>query len=117
MKEVQLSDSAQQIITEYLDNGESITFEFNYRPNAFAWFVDFEYKDLIRKNIKLVAGTNILKAFSNILPIDLYLKTSDIMEEAYLANCFKFGFAKLYIVDFLERDEILSGILNGEIER
>lgn len=113
MKKVPLSNSAQQIITEYLDNGKAITFEFNYRPNAFAWFVNFEYENLIRNNIKLVAGTNILKAFSNILPIDLYLKTSDVMDEAYIADAFKFGLAELYIVDFLERDDILSGILNG----
>lgn len=117
MKRVPLSNSAQQVITEYLDNGESITFEFNYRPNAFAWFVNFEYKDLTRNNIKLVAGTNILRAFSNILPIDLYVKMSSIIDEPYLVDSFKFGFAELYIVDHLERDEVLSGILNGEIER
>lgn len=109
MKKVQLSSNAQQFITEYLDNGEPINFTFNYRPNAFAWFVDFEYKDLIRKNIRLSAGTNILKAFSNILPIDLYVKMSSIIGEPYLANVFQFGFAELYIVDHLEREDILHG--------
>lgn len=111
MKEVRLTNSAQQFVSEYLDDGNVINFTFNYRPNALSWFVDFEYKDLIRKNIKLSAGTNILKAFENLLPIDLYVKTSNIMQEAYLIDSFVLGFAKLYIVDFLERDEILNGAL------
>lgn len=114
MKEVRLTNSAQQFITEYLDDGNPINFTFNYRPNAFSWFVDFEYKDLKRTNIKLSAGTNILRAFQNLLPIDLYLKTSSIMREAYLADCFILGLAELYIVDHLERDEILNGEIESE---
>lgn len=118
MKEVRLTNSAQQFVTEYLDDGNAINFTFNYRPNAFAWFVDFEYKDLIRKNIKLSAGTNILRAFCNLLPIDLYVKTSNVMQEPYLVESFIFGLAKLYIVDFIERDEIINGTLESEeVER
>lgn len=113
VKKISLTNSPYQTITEYLDNGNAITFTFNYRPNAFAWFVDFQYEGMIRKNIQLSSGTNILKAFKNILPIDLYVKNSNLMEEAYLQDSFALGFVELYIVDFQERDAIINGTISS----
>lgn len=113
MKKIPLTDSPYQITTEYLDNGNPITFTFNYRPNAFAWFVDFQYEGIVRKNIQLSSGTNILRAFKNILPIDLYVKNSSLTEEAYFLNSFALGFVELYMVDFQERDAILDGAISS----
>lgn len=111
MKKIVLTDEAEQSITEYLDNGNAITFKFNYRPNALGWFLNFTYKELQRNNIKLVAGTCILKAFSNLIPIDLYVKTSSVLEEPYLVESFSVGLAELYLVNPEERDAIIDGTL------
>lgn len=113
MKKINLTDSPYQVIPEYLDNGNIITLTFNYRPNAFAWFVDIQYEGMVRKNIQLSAGTNILRAFCNIIPVDLYVKGSSIMREALLKNSFSAGLAELYLVNFEERDAILNGEINS----
>lgn len=114
MKKIVLTDQAEQLITEYLDNGEPIAFKFNYRPNALSWFFSFTYKNIQRYNIKLSSGTNILKSFQNLMPIDLYVKTSEILEEPYLVNSFSLGLSELYLVSHQERDEIINGTLKFE---
>ena len=111
MKKIVLNSDSEQFVTEYLEDGEPITFKFNYRSNALSWYFSFTYKDIERHNIKLSAGTNILKAFQNLIPIDLYLKVSEILEEAYLVNSFSLGLAELYLVSHQERDEIINGTL------
>lgn len=111
MKQIILTDEAEQSITEYLDDGDSITFTFNYRDNALGWFVDFAYNNLTRRNIKLVSGTNILRAFENLIPIDLYVKASSILEEPYLPQSFSLNLLQLYIVTPEERDGIIDGTL------
>lgn len=111
MKKIVLTSQSEQFITEYLENGEPITFKFNYRPNALSWYFSFTYKNIERYNIKLSAGTNILKTFQNLMPIDLYLKVSEVLEEAYLINSFSLRLAELYLVSHQERDEIINGTL------
>ena len=113
MKKISLTNAAYQVVSEYLDNGNVLTLTFNYRPNAFAWFVDIKYEGMIRKNIQLSAGTNILRAFSNIIPVDLYVKCSSIMSEALLQNSFSSKMAELYLVDFEERNTIINGEINS----
>ena len=111
MKQIILTNEAEQSITEYLDNGESIAFTFNYRDNALGWFVDFTYNNITRRGIKLVAGTNILRPFTNLIPIDLYVKVGTVLEEPYLVESFNVGLAELYIVTPEERDGIIDGTL------
>ena len=111
MKKIVLTDEAEQSITEYLEDGEAITFKFNYRPNALGWFLNFTYKELQRNNIKLVAGTSILRPFSNLLLIDLYVKTSVVLEAHYLVESFNVGLTELYMITPEERDGIISGTL------
>ena len=113
MKKIALTNEAYQIKSEYLDNGNVLTLTFNYRPNAFAWFVDIQYEGMIRKNIQLSAGTNILRTFENIIPVDLYVKVSKIIGEAYILDSFALGLAELYLVNFEERDAILNGEISS----
>lgn len=109
MKQLSLNADAEQFITEYLDNGEVINFKFNYRPNAMGWFFDFTYKDLVRKNIRLCTGVGSLMQFRNLLPIDLYVKSSNVLDEPYLIGSFKFKFVEVYLVSHDERDAIIDG--------
>lgn len=111
MNQIVLTNDSEQFITEYLDDGEPLTLKFNYRPNALGWFFNFTYKNLTRNNIKLVAGTNILRPFANLMPVDLYIKTNELLDEPYLVDSFSTGLAELYLVSHEERDAIINGTL------
>lgn len=60
-----------------LDNNEEATIRLKYAPTQYSWYFDIEYKDIVSNGNKLVLGSNILRAFKNIIPFGLAFKSLD----------------------------------------
>ena len=93
-----LSDEYKQQFKIELESGETLTFDFEYRPNQLGWFFGFEYKDVKMSNIRLCTADNLLRAYRNRLPFGLAVITTDD-GEPYGVGDFLSGYCTLYLLD------------------
>lgn len=60
-----------------LEINEEAIIRLKFSPTQYSWYFDIEYGDIISNGNKLVLGSNILRAFKNIIPFGLALKSLD----------------------------------------
>lgn len=96
-KITQLDNNPKQKIKMLLDNGEEVTFKFEYKPNQLGWFFGFQYGDVDYQNIRLTTSYNILRAYRNWLPFGLRCDTVDNFEPMDLSD-FLTGYASIYLL-------------------
>lgn len=94
----QIDNSSKQRIKMLLDNGNSVIFHFEYKPNQQAWYFGFEYGDVNIQNIKLVTSYNMLRNYRTWLPFGFRCDTIDSFEPMDL-NDFINGYAVLYLLN------------------
>lgn len=93
----QLDDQPKQEIKMILDNTQSVTLTFEYKPNQLGWFFGVQYDDINYQNIRLTTTYNILRAYKNFLPFGLRCDTLD-GEEPINQEDFVTGYATVYLL-------------------
>lgn len=93
----QLDDQPKQEIKMILDNTQSVTLTFEYKPNQLGWFFGVQYDDINYQNIRLTTIYNILRAYKNYLPFGLRCDTLD-GEEPINQEDFVTGYATVYLL-------------------
>lgn len=93
----QLDDQPKQEIKMILDNTQSVTLTFEYKPNQLGWFFGVQYDDINYQNIRLTTTYNILRAYKNYLPFGLRCDTLD-GEEPINQEDFVTGYATVYLL-------------------
>ena len=93
----QLGNEAKQEIKMILDNSNTVTFTFEYKPNQLGWFFGFRYDDVNYQNIRLTTAYNILRAYKTWLPFGLRCDTLD-GEEPLDQDDFISGYATVYLL-------------------
>lgn len=96
-KFTQLANEPKQEIKMILDNSNTVTFYFEYKPNQLGWFFGFQYNDINYQNIRLTTTYNVLRAYRNYLPFGLRCDTLD-GEEPLDINDFSTGYATVYLL-------------------
>ena len=79
----------KQKIEKILDDGSTVTLEFEYKENQLGWFFGVKWGDYDYKNIRLTTSYNILRAYRNYLPFGLRCDTQDDEEPMDLNDFFK----------------------------
>lgn len=98
----QLGDEPKQELKILLDNSNTVTFTFEYKPNQMGWFFGFQYDDVNYQNIRLTTTYNILRAYKSYLPFGLRCDTQD-GEEPLDQEDFISGYATVY---FLTKSDV-----------
>ena len=92
----QLDENPKQQIKMLLDNGEEVTFYFEYKANQMGWFFGFAYGDIVYQNIRLVTHYNMLRYYEY-LPFGLRCDTLDNFEPMDIDD-FVSGYATVYLL-------------------
>jgi hypothetical protein len=71
------TDSSFQTAKLPLETNEEATIRLKFSPTQYSWYFDIEYKNLISNGNKVVLGSNLLRAFKNIIPFGLAFKSLD----------------------------------------
>lgn len=95
-----------------LADGTSITFNIEYKPQQYGWFItEFTYSFVTIQGLRIVTSPNFLRQWQKVLPFGMSCVTSDTKEPA-LQNAFSTGYAKLYVLsadEVTEYERYLSG--------
>lgn len=92
-----LGSEPKQEVSIQLTDGNTLTLNFEYKPNQLGWFFGFEYEGQSYKNIRLTTSYNILRAYKSWLPFGLRCDTKDGLEPMDLTD-FSNGYARVYVL-------------------
>nr|DAV00864.1 MAG TPA: hypothetical protein [Caudoviricetes sp.] len=93
----ELGVEPNQKIEKILDDGSTVTLEFEYKENQLGWFFGVKWGDYDYKNIRLTTSYNILRAYRNYLPFGLRCDTQDDEEPMFLTD-FATKYATVYLL-------------------
>lgn len=108
-----LTNNPKQEFTVLLNNADTLTLNFEYKPNQLGWFFGFTYNNETYSNIRLTTSYNVLRAYRNWLPFGLRCDTID-NEEPMGLDDFTSEYAQIYIIPKEELDAI-EGLYYGKI--
>jgi|TARA_R110000737_G_C14513355_1_gene474064 hypothetical protein len=116
MKQItELTNDYKQILFPTLEDSSTFKLSVYYSLQQEQWFVDFTFKSLIIKGLRLVLSSNVLGQWENILPFGLMCISTDGAGkevDPFLLNDFSGGRCKLYILTKEELTELDTAI-NG----
>src|SRR5215475_2405336 len=93
-----ISNSANQLFTIFLPDGESFQLTLKFSPMQTGWFCGVEYKDFKVEVLRVCNSPNILAQFSHLLPFGLAcFLTSN--REPFFQEDFSAGNAALCVMD------------------
>lgn len=100
-----ITDSAIQTVTLIGNPNQSIELTLRYMPASQSWVMDVVYDDFSLYGVRVVANPNLLRQYKNKIPFGLLCTTAQPIDP-YRINDFDTGYAKLYLMDADDVEEI-----------
>ncbi len=106
MKQLLLSDDANQSFRVILTNTEEIQLQLVYNPVIQTWILNVQYSDFIANGLSLVVAKNVLYQYSNLIPFGLLVVTNSGLDPMFLDD-FTADRIRVYVFDHSEAGDLL----------
>lgn len=113
MLKIFITDKPNQKMTQILENGETVQFQFKYNPTTTSWLIYTEYKNYKNNGRLITVSDNILRNAKNILPFGILCIANNGQEPTNLSD-FEVDNAELFITNSTERDQLTQLIIGNE---
>jgi hypothetical protein len=74
-----ITDNPYQNLTLTVGENETCNVKLYFAPTQYAWYFDWEYKDIVSKGNKITLTPNALRQFKGRIPFGLYFYSEDNM--------------------------------------
>lgn len=94
-----------------LDDGSTMSVNFEYRENQNGWFYSLEHETKSFYNRRIVTSPNMLRQFKNLIPFGLACVTTDGGEPVFI-NDFSSKRCKFYLLNSDDVQYVEENIIN-----
>lgn len=109
-----ITSDAKQLRQLVLPDGSTCTFNIEYKPQQYGWFItSLVYGSIEIDGLRIMNSPNMLRQWLKLLPFGICCQTTD-GQEPTLQTAFSSGYASLYL---LTQDQVTQyeGYLSGKV--